>query len=388
MENGIEENNNQQTASPQNSVPQNNKPISQKGNFLLILGIVIVLLIIVIGLYKMQNNSVKVVKTNHLTNQQQNNLTPPNVISKDLFAGLKRPKIEQQGQKLIFTDGGLYGYQMDFTSIPEATITNADGPGYPFPAFEFDMYKLKPPQNKSMGGSVARFTFSVPVDNPGNLTLEDFAKQKFEYKEGRTEGGYGGPSVTSKITPIDLINKKGITWDTQQESKVFFSKHYLIEQNGKLIYSTMYSWTEADFQRALVQYKKVVSSLEISKTLPSMDKDVFYLWTKQKPNDVLAQYPPYGDIGESVPVIGSGWQPNTELEVKITEASNDAFNTVDSKLKTDDKGRFDGQFAIPERFANSDVPFLRVQISNPKNQGNSQYIQKAEVIFYFLDNKH
>ncbi|MBU1000371.1 hypothetical protein KKE78_03190 [Patescibacteria group bacterium] len=363
-------------------------PLNQKGNFALIIGVVAVVLIAIFGVYKLRTNSVKTEDLNRPSNQQSQSLTPPTIINKDLFTGLKRPKIEQQGQKLVFTDGGLYGYQMDFTGIPEATITNADGPGYPFPTFEFDMYKLKPPQNKSMGGSVARFTFSVPMENPENLTLEDFAKQELEYKEGRTEGGYGGPSIISKITPTTLGTKKGVTWDTQQESKVFFSKHYLLEQNGKLIYSTMYSWNEPDFQRALVQYNKVVSSLEMTKTPIKIDKDVFYLWTKQKPNDVLAQYSPHGDIGESVPTIGSGWQPNTELEVKITEASNDAFNTVDGKLKTDDKGHFEGHFTIPQRFANADVPFLRVQVSNPNGQPSSQYIQKAEVILYFLDNIH
>lgn len=374
--------------SPQNPVSQNNPLINQKGNYLLILGIITFLLIAVFGLYKIKSNSAKISNTNKIANQQQNNLTSLSVISKDLFAGLKRPKIEQQGQKLIFTDGGLYGYQMDFTGIPDATITNADGPGYPFPTFEFYMYKLKPPQDKSMGGSVARFTFSVPMDNPDNLALVDFAKQRFEYREGKTEGGYGGPSITSKITPISLANKKGITWDTQLESKVYFSKHYLLQQDGKLIYSTMYSWTESDFQKALVQYNKVLSSLDITKEPIIQDRDVFYLWTKQKPNDVLALYPPYGDVGESVPVIGSGWQPNSELEVRITEASNDTFNIVDGKLMTDDKGHFDGHFTIPERFAESDIPFLRVQVSNPKNQNNSQYIQRAEAIFYFLDNKH
>lgn len=46
MENGIEENNNQQTASPQNPLPQNNPIANQKGNFLLILGIVVLVLII------------------------------------------------------------------------------------------------------------------------------------------------------------------------------------------------------------------------------------------------------------------------------------------------------------------------------------------------------
>lgn len=46
MENGIEENNNQQTGSPQNPLPNNNVPINQKGNFLLILGIVILVLIV------------------------------------------------------------------------------------------------------------------------------------------------------------------------------------------------------------------------------------------------------------------------------------------------------------------------------------------------------
>lgn len=386
--NNTEQDNTSTQTSSQNSIPQNNPPINQKGNYLLILGIIIVLIIAAFGLYKIQSNSAKISNTNQITNQQQKNLIPPNIISKDLFVGLRRPKIEQKGQKLDFTDGGLYGYQMDFTSIPEATITNADGPGYPFPAFDFDMYRLKPLQNKSMGGSVARFTFSVPMDNPDNLTLSDYVKQKFEYKEGRTEGGYGGPSITSKISPIDLSSRKGITWDTQLESKVYFSKHYFFEEGGKLIYTTMYSWTEPEFQRALVQYKKVVSSLEVSKTLRPMDKDVFYLWTKQKPNDVLALYPPYGDVGEVVPVIGSGWQPSTELEVRITEASSDTFKSLDGKLKTDEKGHFDGDFTIPERFANSDVPFLRVQVSNPKNQSNSQYIQKAEVIFYFLDNKH
>lgn len=282
--------------------------LNEKGNFLLIISVLVIVGVIVLGIYKFKSNPSQTNTQNQVTNQQSSNLTPPNMISKDLFAGLKRPKIDQQSQKLLFTDGGIYGYQMDFSDIPEATITNADGPGYPFPTYEFDMYKLKEP-NKA---SVARFTFSIPMENQDNLTLEDFAKQKFEYKEGRTEGGYGGPSITSKITPIDLTNKKGIAWDTQLESKVFFSKHYLIEQNGKLIYSTMYSWTEPNFQKALVQYKKVVSSLNITKDSGAKDKDVFYLWTQQKPNDVLAQYPPYGDVGESVPVLGSGWQPNTE----------------------------------------------------------------------------
>lgn len=127
MENGIEENNNQQTVFPQNPLPQNNVPINQKGNFLLILGIVVLVLIVGVIAYFLgaKNNQTNQYSTSKKENQQ---LSPTNKTEqKTITATPKLAAFMKKGDIWLKDFASNKELKVSKTSIVESPHLSSDG---------------------------------------------------------------------------------------------------------------------------------------------------------------------------------------------------------------------------------------------------------------------
>lgn len=173
-------------------------------------------------------------------------------------------KIEKMGNKVLFKDY-LHGYEIDFTSIPDAHI-NRD-PKCPDISYDIDMYKKI---GELFPKSVARFKIILPEETPETTNLLDYAIKKLNYKEGSSDkgGSYDGPSFRSKATFGNLENDyKFMSWDTKDQGGSFLNRDYLIGVDNKLIHIYMFTWTDQSFTKSKKDFDKVVASFSINKNL-------------------------------------------------------------------------------------------------------------------------
>ena len=156
--------------------------------------------------------------------------------------------------KIFFIDKS-YNYQLDLSSLPQIFLTDPDTDQI----YVFDLYAKK---SDGRGlSSVARFGISKPHDNE-KLSLEDFAKNKLMYVEGKDRYGV---TTNSKISQTYVShNYKGIFWDsTSTLEGPSNTRHYLLNANSNYIHFQLYSWNQTDYNRASSDFEKVLSSFEV-----------------------------------------------------------------------------------------------------------------------------
>lgn len=277
------------------------------------------------------------------------------------------PVLETVGGKTMFKDT-YYGYEMDFTDVKGASIDTTQYM-YPFPVYHVQT------NVKTDGSSDSSFLISAPIENPAQLSMEEFAKQFANYGDkGKGDIGDGYTQVVWNYGPITqllmtdkvkIVDWMGYSKNSAVDKNIVGAKFYLVEINGRMIHLRLYDKGGKYFSG----FDKAVSSFVVTKSWPPITEDVFLLDGTLKNSAKLEINPNYGRIGDEITLSGSLWQPNADLYFygagTIYSVSRDPFANV----RTDNQGNFTYKFRVPAQFVEEGGNVLRIEAYSKPSRG-------------------
>ncbi|MFC1711213.1 hypothetical protein ACFLZ1_01365 [Patescibacteria group bacterium] len=246
--------------------PVNIQPEPQKKSKKWLIFVLVLLFLSVSGVsgyfayqYTLVNKQINTSILESIPTQKNQPTSEPSPTKAKQLESKGEPRLIRYGDQILFVDL-VNQYFFDFSVIPEVSI--GDGSEH-WQIYDFDLYKLKEPHSSS----VARFGISEQRVKSNDLTLEEFAKENYEYKPGpwETQGPWS-KLIVSSIENKNIGNKyQSIAWTLQSETSqgYFFYDNLIDIGNDRVIYLRMVAWEKEVFDKNVVIFEKILSSFQI-----------------------------------------------------------------------------------------------------------------------------